>query len=109
MRYIFLLCLWISCSQKAKNIETNSLEKDSVSITDSIFVGTHGGYGYAILVDGKVMIHQPHIPVIRGSIGFASEEKAKRTAQFVIAKMIKGGHQRPPSISLKELDSLEVN
>jgi|SRR5688572_9988069 len=45
------------------------------------------GFGYDILLEGKVYIHQPHIPSISGSKGFSSENDARKTAEYVAEKL----------------------
>jgi hypothetical protein len=63
-------------------------------------------WGYDILQNGKIYIHQPHIPGIAGNLGFESEADAQKVAQLVILKIVQ--QQTPPSISQQELDSLGV-
>ncbi len=61
-------------------------------------------YGYDILMDGRILIHQPHIPALPGNRGFASEEDARRVAEFVVRRMRKNVF--PPSVTRDEVDSL---
>lgn len=63
-------------------------------------------YGYKILMNGKTLIHQPHIPALPGNEGFKSEEDARTVAEFVIQKM--RANVFPPTVSVEELDSLGV-
>jgi hypothetical protein len=77
------------------------VSKISASIKDSVFLGKHG-YGYNIIVNGEVKIHQPTIPGISGSSGFASAEDARKIARLAMAK-IKDNPMLPPCISLQEL------
>jgi len=71
----------------------------------TIFTPDHG-WGYQILNLGELYINQPHIPSIPGNSGFDSEEKAQKTADFVIYKLNNG--IVPPTVSPEELDSLGV-
>lgn len=64
------------------------------------------GWGYNILLDGKLFIRQPNIPSIPGNKGFADEEKAKKVAEFITHKIQNG--MMPPSTNQQELDSLGV-
>lgn len=64
------------------------------------------GWGYDIYMNGSMYVHQPHIPAISGNKGFRSEADAKRTAELVIHKI--KNNIIPPSLSVKELDSLGV-
>lgn len=63
-------------------------------------------WGYHILNNEDLYINQPYIPAVQGNQGFKSEETAAITAEFVIYKLESGF--LPPSISIKELDSLKV-
>lgn len=64
------------------------------------------GWGYDIYRNGDLVIHQPNIPAVKRSQPFHKEEDAKRTAQLVVDKMMKGNW--PPSIGVQELDSMKV-
>jgi hypothetical protein len=64
------------------------------------------GWGYQLFKDGKLMIDQKHIPAIQGEQGFSSKENAEITGNYILQK-IKNG-EFPPTVSLQELDSLEV-
>jgi Domain of unknown function (DUF4907) len=63
-------------------------------------------WGYDILVDGKLYIHQPSIPSVPGNEGFKTEEDAKKTGEFIEYKI--QHHIMPPSVTPEELDSLGV-
>ena len=65
-----------------------------------------GGYGYDIYIDGKMYIHQPHIPAIPGNTAFSSEAKAKKAADLMVYKI--RHNIMPPALDVKELDSLGV-
>lgn len=45
------------------------------------------GWGYSISIDGKKTINQPNVPGVPGNKGFATEEQALKTANFVIYKI----------------------
>ena len=64
------------------------------------------GWGYNIYREGKLYIHQPHIPAIAGNQTFRSEEDAIKTGRFIIVKIRK--NILPPSVTLAELDSLGI-
>jgi len=61
------------------------------------------GWGYDILVDDKLFIHQESIPVVKGRNGFSRKEQAEKTAQLIINKMEKG---EPPTVTTFELQKL---
>jgi DnaJ-class molecular chaperone len=62
------------------------------------------GFGYDILIEDAMYVHQPHIPAINGNRGFKTKEQAHTTAEFVIYKI--RNNIMPPSLSVEELDSL---
>jgi hypothetical protein len=70
-------------------------------ITSRIFESELGGYGYDILVNDTLFIHQPNIPVINDNVGFPTEAKAKQIADLVITKI--RNHEVPPSVTHEEL------
>lgn len=63
-------------------------------------------WGYDILINERVLIHQDRIPGITGLNAFNRKSKAKKTALLVIEKLEMG--QLPPSISIEELKKLKV-
>jgi len=82
------------------------IEKPAYEYTSKTIFSPEFGWGYQILNLGDLYINQPHIPSIPGNNGFDSEEKAKKTADFVIYKLNNG--IVPPTVSPEELDSLGV-
>ena len=98
---------------KKKDLEQHEQTADLISRQESKFEARvfaldnpEEGFGYNIIEDGKLKIQQATIPSIPGNKGFSSEEKARRTAEFVIYKM--QNKIFPPSVDKKELDSLGV-
>jgi len=65
-----------------------------------------GGFGYDLLNGGKVTIHQPHIPAVSGTSGFATKADAEKVGSLMLLKIQKG--IMPPTISIEELDSLGI-
>ena len=109
MKYICKACTFgligfiiFSCSRTRKEYKSKAVS----SIRDSIFFSPYGGYGYDIIENGKVKIHQPHIPVLGLQLGFASVEDARRTAQLIISKMKQ--NQFPPQLTNVELKELGI-
>jgi hypothetical protein len=54
----------------------------------------------------KLYVHQPSIPAVAGNHGFSSQEEAKKVADFVVSKI--RNHVMPPTVSVEDLDSLNV-
>jgi len=61
------------------------------------------GWGYDILTNHKIIIHQEYIPVIATQKGFNTQAEAEKTAQLVITKM-KG--DQFPALSYAELSTI---
>jgi Domain of unknown function (DUF4907) len=61
------------------------------------------GWGYDILVDNKLFIHQDCIPVIPTKKGFARQYEAQKVAQLVIQKLRNG---KMPSVTKSDLDKI---
>jgi hypothetical protein len=72
----------------------------------STFKNKDVSWGYSIAIDGRTYINQPNVPPLPGNKGFDTEEKAKKTGEFVAYK-IRNNHI-PPSVTVNELDSLGV-
>lgn len=68
--------------------------------------GHKEGYGYDIVVDGKLYIHQPHIPAVSGNHSFKTEADAKKAGELAAYKI--RNNIMPPSITVEELDSLGI-
>ena len=63
-------------------------------------------WGYDILRDKKLFIHQPAIPGQPGNEGFKTKVSADTVAKVVIGKIKKG--EMPPSVTMEELKKLNV-
>jgi hypothetical protein len=78
-------------------------------ITDTtyhLFPVSENTYGYNILINNKVLIHQPAIPGVPGNKSFASLADAEKVAKLAIRKIKQG--LVPPTIKKRELDSLKI-
>lgn len=64
------------------------------------------GFGYDILIDGHIYVHQPSVPAVGGNTGFKSKADAQTTANLVIGKIRAG--ILPPTVSTEELRNLGV-
>ena len=63
-------------------------------------------YGYDVLADGRLLIHQKSIPAMPGNDGFKTKADASRVAQLVIGKIKKG--EMPPTVTIEEMKKLKV-
>lgn len=51
---------------------------------------TEQGWGYDVLANNNIIIHQPFIPGQPGGAGFSNEQQAAGAAEFVIEKIKSG-------------------
>lgn len=119
--FIFFVFLF-SCSNKTEEVsnintvssstpnttETNISEESNYSIQLFLIDSLNPklGYGYNILANGVVFIHQVTIPSVAGNKSFETIEKAELVANLVLEKL--KNNIMPPSVSSNELDSLQV-
>jgi len=118
--FILSLLLLFSCSNSAEHvnssIENNTSKSENLEQTkESNFsiqvypidsLNPSSGFGYNILIDGAIFIHQNNIPSIPGNMSFSSKENAEKVANLVLGKL--KNNIMPPSVSSNELDSLKV-
>ena len=78
----------------------------NAKITYNLIPGINKTWGYDILVDNKMKIHQPCIPGLPGNKGFKTKIKAEKVAKLAIEKMNNG--EKLPSITTEELKKLDV-
>lgn len=67
---------------------------------------SEGNWGYQLFQNGKMVINQTTIPSVQGNNGFATAEKAERTAEYILKKLEDGIF--PPTVDRKELEELDV-
>jgi len=111
----FILLIW-ACNPSKKqekpvaqsdsaNIKSDSAVMSGTGdLTFEIISGQSGTYGYDILKNGKVYIHQPHIPGASGVEGFKAEEQARAAAELMITKL--KNNVVPPTITEEELTEI---
>lgn len=64
------------------------------------------GWGYEVLIDGNIYVHQPNIPAVGGNNGFKNETDARTTGNLAVEKIKKG--IIPPTLSVEELKAAGV-
>jgi hypothetical protein len=92
-------------SEKKSDFPSGDAFKND-KITYYLIPGINNTWGYDILVDKKLTIHQPSIPSLPGNEGFKTKEGAEKVANLVIGKMKKG--EMPPSIDIEEMKKLKA-
>lgn len=116
-RLFLILSFCVSCSEVKEEKKTPEvLTPPEISVakttqyTPSVFLidslHPQTGFGYNILIDGAVFIHQSTIPSIQGNKAFNTKEQAEAVAHLMIYKL--ENNMMPPSVSKKELDSLGI-
>ena len=106
----FISIIVFNCNSNTDNNQNNKNDtkhavNNQVNIETKV-IQVENGYGYEIYIDGKKYIHQDIIPAIQGNKAFSTPENAQKTADFVASKII--NNIIPPSVTVKELDSLNV-
>lgn len=99
---IILVAVLVSAGIWLYSFNGNRAAGKRKKITTSVFNGLNG-WGYDILVNGKLFIHQESIPVIAGKRGFDKKEQAEQAAQLIINKMKRG---QLPTITTFEIGQL---
>ena len=66
---------------------------------------TDAGWGYNILVNKRIFIHQEYIPAIIGNNPFPNKEAAKKAAKMIIIKLKMG---QIPAITKEDLKKLQI-
>lgn len=84
--------------------KSNQFSKSKLEYT--IINSPNGTFGYDVLADGKLLIHQSSIPAMPGNSGFDTRQSAAKVAKLVIQK-IKNG-EMPPTVTVEELKKLKV-
>lgn len=64
---------------------------------------TTNGWGYDILVNDSILIHQESIPVFQKQQPFANKDQAEKTAALVVQKLKTGQH---PTLTKFDLDKI---
>jgi hypothetical protein len=64
------------------------------------------GWGYNILFDNKLIIHQPYMPAGNGQVAFGDKYSARKIGGLVVKKL---QNNQSPSITRDELHSIIKN
>jgi hypothetical protein len=99
--FVFLCAIGFSGKAQQKTVTEKKQE-----ITFLVFSSANNTWGYDILVDKKLTIHQPNIPGVAGESGFKTKVDAENVAKLVVGKIKKG--EMPPSITLEEMKKIKA-
>ena len=87
-------------------MKTAESANDSMLKVEPLPIHSASGWGYEILVDHKIFIHQEYIPAIPGKKAFLTKADAMKTAGLVIEKLVKG---EQPAITKNDLTALKIS
>ncbi|RAJ10890.1 uncharacterized protein DUF4907 [Chitinophaga skermanii] len=90
-------------SQPSINQGPEVLDAPVQRFTFEVFKNADGTYGFDILENNKVMMHQHKIPNSKDTLGFSTSEEARSVASYYVMKL---GKKQQPEIHPKTLDSL---
>jgi len=93
--------------QKLNIIFQNSFHQVVQDTEYRLFPAVKKTWGYDILINNKVLVHQSQIPGVPGVLGFNKKVDADKVAKLVLYKVKNG--IIPPTVTIKELDSLKIN
>jgi hypothetical protein len=93
-------------AQSANPTPPSAEQMAKAKLTHHIIQAEGGGYGYDILADGKLFIHQPNIPGQPGTTGFKKKSDSEKVAALVIKKL--RNKELPPTVTAEELRQLKV-
>jgi len=112
---LIIFCIFYSGNEAADNDLPQGIKQEdssavnpykNVELTIQIIPGPNNTFGYDIMMEERILIHQPHAPGLPGVEGFKREEDARKVAKFVIGKI--RNNIFPPSVTVDELDSLGI-
>jgi hypothetical protein len=75
-------------------------------ITTRVIPSANHTFGYDILLYGRPLVHQLHIPGLPGNEGFSTRERAQTVAKFVVEKIRK--NEMPPTVTIEDLNRMGV-
>ena len=81
-------------------------KRNDIVFLDARPIHNQYGWGYDILANGQLYIHQETIPAISGKKGFETKDDALQVATRVISKI--KAKQIPPAMTIEELMDMGV-
>lgn len=69
---------------------------------------TASGWGYDIIKDDKIYIHQEIIPAVEGFKSFSSKKEAEKVGNLVLQKIKNKEGGGLPQVTVEEIDSLQI-
>jgi len=88
------IAVWLNAVYKKQN---------NICSVKALTFHSNSGWGYNILVNDTLFIHQANIPGISGKRGFAKKEQAEKAAELIINKIKK---RESPVVTIFELQKI---
>jgi protein involved in ribonucleotide reduction len=95
-----------SVPKLGKEVKDQKNPYANAEITINIIASANKTFGYDILLSGKPLVHQPHIPGLPGNDGFTTKERAQTVAEFVVKKI--KNNEMPPTVTIEDLNKMGV-
>jgi len=98
----------LSTNKSFQHQETKKQENlyAGTSISVKIIQSGNKTFGYDILINGRILIHQPNRPAMPGNEGFQTQKQAQKVAEFVVNKIRK--NEMPPTVTIVDLNRMGV-
>lgn len=110
-KYYLLLALlagWFGAvaQRKADSKQEFPRAEKNTAFSYKLISAANNTWGYDVLSNNKLTIHQPTIPGQSGNQGFKTKEAAQKVAKLVVQKMKKS--EMPPTVTPEEIKKLNV-
>ncbi len=92
--------------EMAKQKAANKERAANTQFQYFVIKAANQSFGYDVYADGNLYLHQPTIPGIGGTNGFADTASAGKVARLAIKKIKQG--EIPPTITSQDLKQLKV-
>jgi len=102
----FFYCPLVHAQPAATQKNTANKATPAQALQYKIIPAKNNTWGYDILKENKIFIHQPTRPGMPGLEGFATKTDAEKVARLVMNKMQKG--EMPPTVTPDELKRLQL-
>jgi hypothetical protein len=93
-------------ADKKEEVQEQKNPYADAEITIKIIPAANNTFGYDILLYGRPLVHQPHIPGLPGNDGFTTKERAQTVAEFVKKKI--RNNEMPPTVTIEDLNKMGV-
>ena len=83
---VFIISFFQACHDSSKEDHRRSDAEKGVVISLRFMETPSGSWGYEILLDKKVYIHQEYLPALEGQQPFSSKKEARKVGRAVLEK-----------------------